>query len=173
MRNRNADPQFHLYAAACMFFLGLYNEAKEEAMRGPSTRLQNRLLFHIVRKLHQQCSSAADMLHLSLGLRLGFLSQPTRDLQFVACSSSSCTMLHCQANKLKDETGLLQHHQNLTPAVEDQLSLAAMNCYRSHIQDAVEIYRKHLVDLRDCLAISSKLLFFIAAAARTNLVQTD
>mmetsp|Transcript_30181 Transcript_30181/g.42088 ORF Transcript_30181/g.42088 Transcript_30181/m.42088 type:complete len:556 (+) Transcript_30181:44-1711(+) len=40
----------HLYAAASMFFLGLYTEAEEEAKKGPKCALQNRILFHIANK---------------------------------------------------------------------------------------------------------------------------
>jgi intraflagellar transport protein 56 len=41
------DPTFHLYAACCLFYLGLYVEAEAEANKGPATRLQNRIFFHI------------------------------------------------------------------------------------------------------------------------------
>ena len=45
------DPTLHLYAACCLFSLGLYKEANIEAQKGPATRLQNRLLFQIAHKL--------------------------------------------------------------------------------------------------------------------------
>jgi len=44
------EPANHLYAAACMFFLGLYKEAEQEATKGPKCALQNRVLFHIANK---------------------------------------------------------------------------------------------------------------------------
>ena len=47
----DADPTHHLYAACCLFALGLYKEADAEAQKGPATRLQNRLLFQISHKL--------------------------------------------------------------------------------------------------------------------------
>jgi len=41
------DTMYYLYAAVNLFYLGRYEKAKERAMRGPPTRLRNRLLFHI------------------------------------------------------------------------------------------------------------------------------
>ena len=43
-----ADPTNHLYAAACLFHLAQYKEARDEVLKGPETRLQNRILMHAV-----------------------------------------------------------------------------------------------------------------------------
>jgi len=37
---------YHLYAACCLFYMGRHKEAEEEALKGPQTRLQNRILLH-------------------------------------------------------------------------------------------------------------------------------
>ena len=69
------DPTFHTLCAACLFYLGRYQEAEEEALRGPNTKLQTRVLFHCAHKLgdenklmtyHQQLSdSIEDQLSLA------------------------------------------------------------------------------------------------------------
>jgi len=47
----DANPVNHLYAASCMFYLGNYKEAEAEALLGPATTLQNRILFHLAHKM--------------------------------------------------------------------------------------------------------------------------
>jgi len=69
------DPTYHTFAAACLFYMGRYQEAEEEALRGPSTKLQTRILFHCAHKFndesklmtyHQQLSdSIEDQLSLA------------------------------------------------------------------------------------------------------------
>ena len=49
-----ADKAVHVYLACCYFFLGMYKEAEEEVKRGPSSRLQNRLQFHLSYKLNDE-----------------------------------------------------------------------------------------------------------------------
>uniref|UniRef100_A0A8C1VIQ2 Intraflagellar transport protein 56 n=1 Tax=Cyprinus carpio TaxID=7962 RepID=A0A8C1VIQ2_CYPCA len=39
-----------VYLGCSLFFLGLYKEAEEAALKGPKTQLQNRLLFHLAHK---------------------------------------------------------------------------------------------------------------------------
>jgi len=104
MKNTNADPAYHLYLACCYFYLGCFEEAGEEALKGPTNRLQNRILFHI-------------------------------------------------AHKKGDETKLMHHHQKLTESTEDQLCLAAMHFFRSHHQDATDIYKRLLIENRDYAAL--------------------
>ena len=68
------DPTYHTFAAACLFYLGRYKDAEEEALMGPSTKLQTRILFHCAHKFndesklmmyHQQLSDSTED-HLSL-----------------------------------------------------------------------------------------------------------
>ena len=69
------DPTYHVFAAACLFYLGRYEEAEEKAARGPNTKLQTRILFHCAHKrndetklmhYHQQLSdSIEDQLSLA------------------------------------------------------------------------------------------------------------
>lgn len=51
------------------------------------------------------------------------------------------------AHKLNDEDRLLELHNSLSlNTVEDQLSLASMHYLRAHYQDAIDIYKKILLD---------------------------
>jgi len=99
------DPVYHTYAAACLFYMGRYAEAEEEALRGPKSPLQTRVLFHV-------------------------------------------------AHRLGDEAKLMNHHQQLTESLEDQLSLAAIHYLRSHYQEATDLYKRLLLEHCDYLAIN-------------------
>ena len=46
----DADPAYHTYASACHYFLGNYDDAENEALLGPASRLQGRILFHLAHK---------------------------------------------------------------------------------------------------------------------------
>eukprot|EP01012_Entosiphon_sulcatum_P030146 TRINITY_DN3700_c0_g2_i1.p1 TRINITY_DN3700_c0_g2~~TRINITY_DN3700_c0_g2_i1.p1 ORF type:complete len:553 (-),score=181.64 TRINITY_DN3700_c0_g2_i1:435-2093(-) len=50
----DADPVVHIYMACCKFYLGQYKEAEEDALKGPISTLQNRLLFHIAHKFNDE-----------------------------------------------------------------------------------------------------------------------
>ena len=42
----------------------------------------------------------------------------------------------------------MTHHQSLQNIIEDQLSLAAIHFLRTHYQEAIDIYKKILLDNR-------------------------
>lgn len=50
--------------------------------------------------------------------------------------------------KLKDETALMEYHQQLQDVLEDQLSLAAIHYLRAHYQEAIDIYKSLLLQNR-------------------------
>ena len=62
-------------------------------------------------------------------------------------------LFHC-AHKRDDQDKLMQRHQDLTDANEDQLSLAAIHYLRSHFQEATDIYKRLLLENRDDLALN-------------------
>ncbi|TRY55617.1 hypothetical protein DNTS_021497 [Danionella cerebrum] len=43
-----------VFLGCSLFFLGLYKEAEEAALKGPKTQLQNRLLFHLAHKFSDE-----------------------------------------------------------------------------------------------------------------------
>lgn len=50
----NDVEQWHLYKGCCLYFLGLYEDAKSEGELGPNSPLKNRLLFHTSDKLQAE-----------------------------------------------------------------------------------------------------------------------
>ncbi|KAJ4460801.1 putative Intraflagellar transport protein 56 [Paratrimastix pyriformis] len=52
LRDPAASPEFHLYLACCLLYMGLYREAQQEAMLGPVCPLQYRILFNIAHKFN-------------------------------------------------------------------------------------------------------------------------
>mmetsp|Transcript_4895 Transcript_4895/g.8470 ORF Transcript_4895/g.8470 Transcript_4895/m.8470 type:complete len:564 (-) Transcript_4895:267-1958(-) len=48
------DPIYNTYSSACLFYLGEYKDAEEAALRGPSTKLQTRILFHVAHKFNDE-----------------------------------------------------------------------------------------------------------------------
>ncbi|XP_008592089.1 PREDICTED: tetratricopeptide repeat protein 26, partial [Galeopterus variegatus] len=53
-----------------------------------------------------------------------------------------------------DEKKLMNFHQNLQDITEDQLSLASIHYMRSHYQEAIDIYKRILLDNREYLALN-------------------
>ncbi|XP_063444893.1 intraflagellar transport protein 56-like isoform X2 [Mytilus trossulus] len=58
------------------------------------------------------------------------------------------------SHKFSDEKRLMGFHQNLQDIIEDQLSLASIHYLRSHYQEAIDIYKRILLDNRDFLALN-------------------
>lgn len=52
-----------------------------------------------------------------------------------------------------DEKRLMSYHQQLEDVVEDQLSLASIHYLRSHYQEAINIYRRIVLENRDYAAV--------------------
>ncbi|WAQ97606.1 IFT56-like protein [Mya arenaria] len=98
-------PDVYVNLGCTCFFLGMYPEADEAAQKAPTSRLQNRLLFHL-------------------------------------------------SHKFNDEKRLMGYHGQLQDIIEDQLSLASIHYLRSHYQEAIDIYKRILLDNRDFLALN-------------------
>jgi len=52
------------------------------------------------------------------------------------------------SHKFSDEKKLMGYHSNLKDVIEDQLSLASIHYLRSHYQEAIDIYKRILLDNR-------------------------
>ena len=52
------------------------------------------------------------------------------------------------SHKFGDERKLMSYHQNLQDIMEDQLTLASIHYLRSHYQEAIDIYKRILLDNR-------------------------
>lgn len=52
------------------------------------------------------------------------------------------------SHKLRDEATMMDYHQQLQDILEDQLSLAAIHYLRAHYQEAIDIYKRLLLQNR-------------------------
>lgn len=52
------------------------------------------------------------------------------------------------SHKLADEKALMTHHAQLQDVLEDQLCLASIHYLRSHYQEAIDIYKRILLNNR-------------------------
>ncbi|KAF2980255.1 hypothetical protein EK904_008190 [Melospiza melodia maxima] len=104
-KQATCKPEVWVNLACTYFFLGMYTQAEQAALKAPKSGLQNRLLFHL-------------------------------------------------AHKFSDEKKLMSSHQNLQDVTEDQLSLASIHYMRSHYQEAIDIYKRILLDNREYLALN-------------------
>ncbi|KPP65277.1 hypothetical protein Z043_116317, partial [Scleropages formosus] len=59
-----------------------------------------------------------------------------------------------KGSAFNDEKKLMGFHQNLEDVTEDQLSLASIHYMRSHYQEAIDIYKRILLQNRDFLALN-------------------
>ena len=105
LREADPNPTHHVFAAACLFYLGRYDEAAAEADKGPDTKLRTRVLFHC-------------------------------------------------ANKKDDEATLMRYHSQLGDSVDDQLSLASVHYQRGHYQEAVDIFKRLMLEDRERVALN-------------------
>lgn len=55
-------------------------------------------------------------------------------------------------SQFNDEKKLMGFHQNLEDVTEDQLSLASIHYMRSHYQEAIDIYKRLLLQNRSVLS---------------------
>ncbi|XP_067129571.1 intraflagellar transport protein 56 [Centruroides vittatus] len=54
LKKDNVPPIVNIYLACCYFYLGMYKEAENFVKKGPSSQLQNRLLFHLAHKFGEE-----------------------------------------------------------------------------------------------------------------------
>uniref|UniRef100_A0A3P8ZWS5 Intraflagellar transport protein 56 n=1 Tax=Esox lucius TaxID=8010 RepID=A0A3P8ZWS5_ESOLU len=69
------------------------------------------------------------------------------------CQLQNRLLFHL-AHKFNDEKQLMSFHQELEDVTEDQLSLASIHYMRSHYQEAIDIYKRILLQNRDFLALN-------------------
>ncbi|XP_067936520.1 intraflagellar transport protein 56-like isoform X1 [Watersipora subatra] len=72
---------------------------------------------------------------------------------YKGCANRNRLLFHL-SHKFGDEKRLMSYHQNLQDVIEDQLSLASIHYLRSHYQEAIDTYKRILLDNRDYLALN-------------------
>uniref|UniRef100_H9G7G0 Intraflagellar transport protein 56 n=1 Tax=Anolis carolinensis TaxID=28377 RepID=H9G7G0_ANOCA len=119
-----------LYIGYCAFHLGDYKRALEE-----------------YENLTKQAGCNPDV-WVNLACTYFFLGMYTQAEQ-AALKGEMSIIYH-----FGDEKKLMSFHQNLQDITEDQLSLASIHYMRSHYQEAIDIYKRILLDNREYLALN-------------------
>jgi intraflagellar transport protein 56 len=80
------------------------------------------------------------------------------DAEALASTAPDCPLKHRllfhASNKLGNEAAVRSHLKSLTDSKLDQLSLAAMQYLRSHHAEAIDIYKRILLENRDDIALN-------------------
>nr|XP_018907402.1 PREDICTED: intraflagellar transport protein 56 [Bemisia tabaci] len=85
---------------------------------------------------------------------LGMYTNAQKILEKAAESRLKTRLQFHLAHKLGEEEQLMQYHQQLADIIEDQLSLASIHYLRSHYQEAIDIYKRVLLDNREYIALN-------------------
>ncbi|EDS26880.1 conserved hypothetical protein [Culex quinquefasciatus] len=133
------DPLKELWVAFCNFHIGDYKEALQqyEAMHAKD-RTEKEVALNIC-----VCQ-----------FYLGMYEEAQKLVEELPESPLKIRLLFHLAHKLSEEDRLMELHGSLRDVVEDQLSLAGMHYLRSHYQEAIDIYKRVLLDNKDLLALN-------------------
>ncbi|XP_030750941.1 intraflagellar transport protein 56 isoform X2 [Sitophilus oryzae] len=112
--------------------------------------------LQIYKKLQKENSS---ILNLSVNIAccdfyLGMYEESQETLVDAPTSELKTRLNFHISHKLKDETTLMEYHQQLQDILEDQLSLAAIHYLRAHYQEAIDIYKRLLLQNRENIALN-------------------
>jgi len=128
-----------LWIAYCAFHLGDYKKAMEEYQV-----LYKKEDFHP--DIYQNLACCYFM--------MGMYKEASEMLDQAKNSKLQNRLLFHLSHKFNDETKLMSFHSKLQDVVEDQLSLASIHFLRSHFQEAIDIYKRILLDNRDYAALN-------------------
>ncbi|XP_056891670.1 intraflagellar transport protein 56 isoform X3 [Takifugu flavidus] len=132
------DDLTSLWMGYCAFHLGDYRRAMEE-----------------YRSLTQrpECPAQVWVFLACVFFFLGLYSEAEEAASKAPLSPLQNRLLFHLAHKFNDEKQLMSFHQNLEDVTEDQLSLASIHYMRSHYPEAIDIYKRLLLQNRDFLAL--------------------
>ncbi|XP_029169926.1 intraflagellar transport protein 56 [Nylanderia fulva] len=85
---------------------------------------------------------------------LGMYPESQKILEDAADSKLRTRLLFHLAHKMGNESKLMEYHQMLQDVIEDQLSLASIHYLQAHYQEAIDVYKRILLDNRDYLALN-------------------
>lgn len=90
----------------------------------------------------------------NLLIHAGMYTEAQELIESIPNSPIKVRLLFHLAHKLSDENRLLELSGSLRDVTEDQLSLASMHYLRAHYQDAIDIYKRVLLDNKDYIALN-------------------
>lgn len=85
---------------------------------------------------------------------LGMYPESQKILEDATESKLRTRLLFHLAHKMGNESKLMEYHQMLQDVIEDQLSLASIHYLQTHYQEAIDVYKRILLDNRDYLALN-------------------
>lgn len=127
--NKNLETLAKEWTAFCNFHLGGYNKAMDE-----------------YQSLRSTGDKSIDLNVAVCMFYLGMYQEAQAIIESLPNSPLKVRLLFHLAHKLTDEDRLLELHGSLRDITEDQLSLASMHYLRGHYQDAIDIYKRVLLD---------------------------
>nr|CAG4641626.1 EOG090X04LA [Eurycercus lamellatus] len=84
---------------------------------------------------------------------LGMYQEAREAVQRAPASPLKIRLSFHLAHKNGDEDGVLEFHKQLRDVADDQLSLAAVHYLRAHYQEAIDIYKRLVLQNKDLLAL--------------------
>lgn len=123
-----------LWGAFCAFHLGDYRKALEQ--------------YEVIRK-GSKGAIPANEVDINIAVCMFYLGMYEESLKLVESIPNTplkIRILFHLANKVGDEDRLMELHGSLRDVTEDQLSLAGMHYLRAHYQEAIDIYKRILLD---------------------------
>ncbi|XP_013142997.1 PREDICTED: intraflagellar transport protein 56, partial [Papilio polytes] len=131
------DVWLDVWSAWCWFHLGDYRRALD--------------LYLQMQKRDNLDTRISDNLPIDLAVCYFYLGMYKESQEAIKdapdCALKNRLQLHL-AHKLGDEEGVMAAHAALRDVPEDQLSLAAVHYLRAHYQEAIDVYKKLLLDRR-------------------------
>ncbi|KAH0616822.1 hypothetical protein JD844_028236, partial [Phrynosoma platyrhinos] len=170
-KRTGCSPDVWVNLACTYFFLGMYTQAEQAALKAPKSRLQNRLLFHLAHKFLKGLSYEKELYFcrysivesIGLGCSSGqawkqkawmLIGKKAHEEREIRDWGPIDKKAEVSEKMFGDEKKLMSFHQNLQDITEDQLSLASIHYMRSHYQEAIDIYKRILLDNREYLALN-------------------
>lgn len=135
-----AFPNTDLWIAFCAFHMGDYARAQQEYEK-------------IIDKEKSKAGEAFTYLACCMFM-LGMYKKAEELAMKGPKSPLQVRLLFHISHKLNDEEKLMSYHHQLQDQLSDQLSLASMHYMRNHYQEAIDIYKRYLLENRHYLALN-------------------
>ncbi|XP_055907233.1 intraflagellar transport protein 56 [Eupeodes corollae] len=129
------------WIAFCSFHLGDYQQALDQYKTIKSLELLNTIN-------DVNLNVAVCMFYL------GMYEEAHQMMEHIPNTQLKVRLLFHLAHKFNNEEQLMALHESLQDVVEDQLSLASLHYLRAHYQEAIDIYKRILLDNKDYLALN-------------------
>ncbi|VDO03862.1 unnamed protein product [Rodentolepis nana] len=137
--SKKTEKDIDLWIGYCYFHLGDYDRAAEvykKTISDPQLASQTRLYL--------ACCY----------FFMGMYKEAQEEGNQTPQSELKTRLLFHTAYKLNDERNILIYHNRLSDALENQLSLASIHFLRGHHQEAIEIYKRIMIENRNFIALN-------------------